>query len=49
MTLVSDMSGSLGSKNVDISKFGCIYASVQNNLGTSGHCIVIIREDLLGK
>lgn len=28
MTLVSDMSGSFGSKNVDISKFGCIYASV---------------------
>lgn len=47
--LVADMSSNFMSKPIDISKFGLIYAGAQKNVGPSGLCIVIIREDLLGK
>jgi len=33
---------------IDYSKFGCIYAGLQKNLGPSGMAIVVIRDDLLG-
>jgi phosphoserine aminotransferase len=47
--LVADMSSNFLSKPIDITKFGVIYAGAQKNVGPSGLCIVIIREDLLGK
>lgn len=47
-TLVADMSSTLLSRPVDISKYGLIYASAQKNLGPAGLTLVIIREDLLG-
>lgn len=47
--LVADMSSNFLSKPIDVSKFGVIYAGAQKNVGPSGLCIVIIREDLLGK
>lgn len=43
------MTSSLTSKYVDISKFGCIYASVQHNFGPAGLCTIIVRDDLIGK
>lgn len=45
--LVADMSSSIMSEPVDVSKFGLIYAGVQKNLAPSGLALVIIREDLL--
>jgi len=30
-----------------VSKFGIIYAGAQKNIGPSGFCVVIIREDLI--
>jgi phosphoserine aminotransferase len=47
--LVADMSSTILSRPVDVSKFGMIYAGAQKNIGPAGLCIVIIREDLLGK
>ncbi|AAP96195.1 MFS transporter [[Haemophilus] ducreyi] len=46
--LVADMSSNILSRNIDISKFGLIYAGAQKNLGPAGITIVIIRQDLIG-
>ncbi|WGE68306.1 3-phosphoserine/phosphohydroxythreonine transaminase [Actinobacillus equuli subsp. haemolyticus] len=47
--LVADMSSDILSTQIDISKFGLIYAGAQKNLGPAGITIVIVREDLIGK
>ena len=47
--LVSDMSSTILSRPVDVSKFGLIYAGAQKNIGPAGLTIVIVREDLLGQ
>jgi phosphoserine aminotransferase len=49
MPLVIDMSSSILSHQIDVSKFGIIYAGAQKNIGISGVTIVIIRDDLIGK
>ncbi|MDO4627229.1 MAG: 3-phosphoserine/phosphohydroxythreonine transaminase [Pasteurellaceae bacterium] len=46
--LVADMSSNILSRNIDVSKFGLIYAGAQKNLGAAGITIVIVREDLIG-
>ena len=46
--LVADLSSCILSEEVDVSKFGLIYAGAQKNLGPAGVTIVIIREDLIG-
>ncbi|KAJ8963622.1 hypothetical protein NQ314_005522 [Rhamnusium bicolor] len=46
--LVSDMSSSIMTKKVDVSKFGIIFGGAQKNIGPAGVVVVIIREDLLG-
>ena len=46
--LVADMSSTILSRKMDISKFGLIYAGAQKNIGPSGLSIVIVREDLIG-
>lgn len=47
--LVADMSSSILSAPVDISKYGVIYAGAQKNMAPAGLTLVIVREDLLGK
>ncbi|HEX8979436.1 MAG TPA: 3-phosphoserine/phosphohydroxythreonine transaminase [Parasulfuritortus sp.] len=47
--LVSDMSSHILSRSMDVSRFGLIYAGAQKNIGPAGVCLVIVREDLLGK
>ncbi len=47
--LVADMSSEIMSTQIDVTKFGLIYAGAQKNLGPAGVTIVIIRNDLLGK
>ena len=49
MPLVADMSSSILSRMIDVSKFGVIYAGAQKNIGVSGLTVVIVREDLIGK
>jgi len=46
--LVADMSSCILSEEVDVSKFGLIYAGAQKNVGPAGMTIVIMREDLIG-
>ena len=46
--LVADMSSTILSRPVDVTKFGLIYAGAQKNIGPAGLTIVIVREDLLG-
>ncbi len=46
--LVGDLSSCILSEEVDVSKFGMIYAGAQKNVGPAGIVIVIIREDLIG-
>ncbi len=45
--LVADMSSDFMSRPVDMEKFGLIYAGAQKNIGPSGICMVIIRDDML--
>ncbi|UZD64299.1 MULTISPECIES: 3-phosphoserine/phosphohydroxythreonine transaminase [Marinobacter] len=47
--LVADMSSTMLSRPLDVSRFGLIYAGAQKNIGPSGLVVVIIRKDLLGK
>ena len=47
--LVADMSSTILSRPIDVSKFGIIYAGAQKNIGPAGLTIVIIREDLIGE
>ena len=46
--LVVDMSSNILSRQIDVSKFGVIYAGAQKNIGPAGLTIVIVREDLIG-
>ena len=46
--LVADMSSTILSEPLDISKFGVIYAGAQKNIGPAGLTVVIVRDDLLG-
>jgi len=46
--LVADMSSSILSRPVEVSKFGLIYAGAQKNIGPAGLTIVIVRDDLVG-
>lgn len=46
--LVTDMTSSLLSRPLDVSRYGVIFAGAQKNIGLSGLVIVIIREDLIG-
>ena len=47
--LIADMSSTILSRPIDVTKFAMIYAGAQKNIGPSGLTIVIIRDDLLGK
>lgn len=46
--VVADMSSSILSEEVDIDKFGLIYAGAQKNMGSAGVTVVIMRDDLIG-
>jgi phosphoserine aminotransferase len=46
--LVADMSSSILSRAVDVSRFGLIYAGAQKNIGPAGLTVVIVRDDLIG-
>ena len=47
--LVADMSSTLLSRPIDVSRFAIIYAGAQKNIGPAGLALVIVREDLLGR
>jgi len=49
LPLVADMSSTILSRPIEVSKFGVIYAGAQKNVGPAGLTLVIVREDLVGQ
>jgi phosphoserine aminotransferase len=47
--LVCDASSNILSKPIDVSRYAMIYAGAQKNIGPSGVCVVIIRDDMLDR
>ncbi len=45
--LVCDMSSDIMSRELDVKKFGMIFAGAQKNMGPAGVTLVIVREDLM--
>lgn len=45
--IVADMSSTILSRKIDVSKYGVIYAGAQKNIGPAGIAIAIVRDDLL--
>lgn len=47
--IVVDVSSHVLSREIDVSRYGCLYGGAQKNIGPAGLTIVIVREDLIGK
>lgn len=47
--LAADMSSTILSRPIEVSRYGVIYAGAQKNVGPAGLTIVILREDLVGQ
>jgi phosphoserine aminotransferase len=47
--LVADMSSTILSRPLDVSRFGIIYAGAQKNIAPAGITLVIVRKDLLSR
>lgn len=47
--LAADMSSTLLSRPLDVSRYGVIYAGAQKNMGPAGLTLVIVRGDLIGQ
>ena len=47
--LVADMSSTILSRPIDVSRYGVIYAGAQKNIGPAGLTVAIVREDLIGQ
>ena len=45
--LIADMSSTILSRPLDVTRYGLIYAGAQKNIGPAGLTLVIVREDLL--
>ena len=45
--IVADLSSTILSRPIDVSRYGVIYAGAQKNIGPSGLTLAIVREDLL--
>jgi phosphoserine aminotransferase len=46
--IVADVSSHILSREIDVTRYGCLYGGAQKNIGPAGLTIVIVREDLLG-
>lgn len=46
--LVADISSEILSRDIDVSKFGVLYAGAQKNISAAGLTVVIARKDLIG-
>lgn len=45
--LIGDLSSTILSRPIDVSRYGVIYAGAQKNIGPAGLTVVIVRKDLL--
>ncbi len=46
--LVADISSDVLSQEIDVSKFGLLYAGAQKNIAPAGVTVVIVKKDLVG-
>ncbi len=46
--LIADLSSTILSRPIDVSKFALIYAGAQKNIGPAGLTLVIVRDDFIG-
>lgn len=46
--IVADMSSDIFTREIDIHKYGLIYAGAQKNMGPAGTTLVIVKKDILG-
>jgi len=49
LPLVADMSSSFLAEEIEVERFGLIYAGAQKNAGPAGLTIVLVREELIGQ
>jgi phosphoserine aminotransferase len=47
--LVADVSSCILGEQIDVSKYGLLYAGAQKNIGPAGLTIVIVKKELIGK
>ena len=47
--IVGDLSSTILSRPIDVSRYGVIYAGAQKNIGPAGITVVIVRNDLLDR
>lgn len=47
--IVCDMSSDIMSRQVDVSKYGIIFAGAQKNMAPAGLTVAVVREDLAGQ
>ena len=47
--LVADVSSTLLSRPLDVSRFGLLYAGAQKNIGAAGLVVMVVRDDLLAR
>ena len=47
--VVGDLSSTILSRPIDVSRYGVIYAGAQKNIGPAGITVVIVRNDLLDR
>lgn len=47
--MVCDMSSDIFSRTLNYSQFDLIYAGAQKNMGPAGTCLVVVKEEILGK
>ena len=47
--LVADLSSTILSRPIEVSRYGLLYAGAQKNVGPAGLTLVILREDLIGE
>ena len=47
--LIADVSSTILSRTLDVSRFGVLYAGAQKNIGASGLVVMIVRDDVLAR
>ncbi len=47
--IVADASSHILSREIDVSRYGCLFGGAQKNIGPAGLTIAVIRKDMLGK
>jgi len=47
--LVADVSSTILSRPLEVSRYACLYAGAQKNMGPAGVTVVVVRRDLLGR